>query len=60
LRLKTLENGRFFIILHNFWFRRNFWPQFDQYKTGQKIDFSMSIDALSFFTFKTCQNKNFW
>ena len=35
LRLKTLENGRFFIILHNFLFCRKFWPQFDQYRTGQ-------------------------
>ena len=35
LRLKSLENGHFFNILHNFWFRRKFWPQFDQYRTGQ-------------------------
>ena len=60
LRLKPLENGHFFNILHNLWFRRNFWPQFDQYRTGQKIDFSMLIDAFSLFPFETCQIKIFW
>ena len=35
LRLKPLENGLFFGVLHNFWFCGNFWPQFDQYRTGQ-------------------------
>ena len=60
LRLKTLENGRFFIILHNFLLCRKFWPQFDQYRTGQKIDFSMLIDAFSLFSFETCQIKFFW
>ena len=39
LRLKTLKNGHFFISLHNLWFRRKFWPQFDQYRTGQKTSF---------------------
>lgn len=46
LRLKPLENGHFFNILHNFWFYRIFWPQFDRYKTGQIWCTSLCICSL--------------
>ena len=60
LRLKTLENGRFFIILHNFLFCRKFWPQFDQYRTGQNLE-KFSIPYVFWIcNFKSCLLNIFW